>query len=840
MIPILYEGNETEFLTNGIGRLSDAISCTVEENLNGLYELEMQYPITGIHYGDIETDRLILATPFDGGDPQPFRIYQISRALNGIVTINAEHISYLLNRVVVMPFQAASLATALEGLKNNAANNCPFTFSTTKSGSNTFTVSEPQPLRGLLGGQSGSILDVYGKGEYEFDRWTVKLSTSRGSDQGVTLRYGKNITELVRDSNISNAYTGIVPFWADADGDLVVLPEKIIWSTHRDAFAHEIIKAVDFSSEWQDIPTIAQLRARATAYVTANEGWKLNDNIKVSFVALWQTEEYKNIAVLERVHMGDTVTVIYEALGVESSAKVIRTVYDVLLERFDEIELGTAKNTLAQAIADPILEEVPSNSDMEQAIAHGTKLITGGLGGYVYMKPNASGQPEEILVMDDPDYTQATKLWRFNKNGIGFSKTGYNGEYKYAWTMDGAFYTDWVSAGKMTANLIKTGKITGQESGSMTIDVDAGTITLGNSNKLRITAGNFQLDSSGNVTITGKITATSGSIAGFNISNSANGNTSANGGHIYSKSLWGHSGDGTYEYEIGLKNDTSDSQTSGSGFLGFYIKRITKGARWDGTNENMFYVRHDGYLYAQNANVKGTIHATGGTFSGNITSTGIISGGEIRQTVTNGNSHGFDPIDNTGTIGSIKDGVVTCGALTINKGASLYAQGADALGYDGIYTEGHFATEGPIWIGSGDHNYDEMLDVRGGIWCRDIIVSNPGSISDRQFKDNIEDINEKSAEAFILGLKPVSYVYTDEPWKVRHGFIAQDVREIAYDNWGLVSDRTNTRTQIKYLTLSYQDIMADMVSVIQKQHKRIDELEERLARIEALLSADLK
>ena len=512
MIPILYEGNETEFLTNGIGRLSDAISCTVEENLNGLYELEMQYPITGIHYGDIETDRLILATPFDGGDPQPFRIYQISRALNGIVTINAEHISYLLNRVVVMPFHAASLATALEGLKNNAANNCPFTFSTTKSGSNTFTVSEPQPLRGLLGGQSGSILDVYGKGEYEFDRWTVKLSTSRGSDQGVTLRYGKNITELVRDSNISNAYTGIVPFWADADGDLVVLPEKIIWSTHRDAFAHEIIKAVDFSSEWQDIPKIAQLRARATAYVTANEGWKLNDNIKVSFVALWQTEEYKNIAVLERVHMGDTVTVIYEALGVESSAKVIRTVYDVLLERFDEIELGTAKNTFAQAIADPILEEVPSNSDMEQAIAHGTKLITGGLGGYVYMKPNASGKPEEILVMDDPDYTKATKLWRFNKNGIGFSKTGYNGEYKYAWTMDGAFYTDWVTAGRMTAALIKTGIITGQK-GSMQIDVDNGTITLGDK-ALVVNATNFKLTSAGDVTISGTIKALKGFIGG--------------------------------------------------------------------------------------------------------------------------------------------------------------------------------------------------------------------------------------------------------------------------------------------------------------------------------------
>lgn len=757
MIPILYEGNETEFLTNGIGRLSDAISCTVEENLNGMYELEMQYPITGIHYGDIETDRLILATPFDGGDPQPFRIYQISRAINGIVTINAEHISYLLNRVVVMPFQATSCATALDGLKSNAANNCPFTFSTTKTGSSTFTVSEPQPLRALLGGQKGSILDVYGKGEYEFDRWAVRLSTSRGSDHGVTLRYGKNLTELVRDSDISNAYTGIVPFWANGDGEIVLLPGKIVWSEHRNAFAHEIVKAVDFSSEWQEAPTVAQLRARATAYVTANEGWTVSDNIKVSFVALWQTEEYKNIAVLERVHMGDTVTVIYEALGVEASAKVIRTVYDVLLERYDEIELGTAKNTLAQAIADPILEEVPTSSDMEQAIAHGTKLITGGLGGYVYMKPNASGQPEEILVMDDPDYTQATKLWRFNKNGIGFSKTGYNGEYKYAWTMDGAFYTDWVTAGRMTANLIKTGKITGQKSGSMTIDVDEGTITLGNSNKLRITAGNFTLDSSGNVSITGKFTSQSGNVK-----------TMLDTGimSVYrNNSLMGKLGMVTFNNKpaMALACDNANGLALSIGNTAYYVL-------------NRSGMDYTGYGFRH-------------YFRGDLYT-------ESRYKM--GNGYGW---------GASSD-------REVSIGCDVKVGGEGAYGFLTVLLGGKFG-------GNVEANAFEQT-------------------SDRNKKQEITSLRDEEALRVIMGLKPVTFRWRKpegglEPdTRLHHGFIAQDIRELVLDDWGITTERDEG------LTLNYTELLADAVSVIQQQQTKIDELETRLARLEALLEGDGK
>ena len=740
MIPILYEGNETQFLTNGIGRLSSATSCTVEENLNGPYELTMEYPMTGIHYEDLQVDRIISAVPFDGGDPQPFRIYSIERNLNGTVEVRAEHISYLLNKIVVMPFQATSCADALSKLKTNAANSCPFTFSTTKTVVNTYTVDTPQPIRGLLGGQDGSILDVFGKGEYEFDKFDVKLWTNRGADHGVTLRYGKNITELVRDSDITNAYTGIVPYWTNGEGTIVTLPEKVVWSEHRDAFTYDLVKDVDLSSYWEEAPTVAQLRTRAQTYVENNEGWKLSDNIKVSFVALWQTEEYKDIAVLERVHMGDTVTVIYEALGVEASAEVCRTVYNVLLDRYDEIELGSAKNTLAQTIAEPILEEVPTSSDMERAIANGTRLISGGLGGYICMKPNATGQPEEILIMDDPDYTQAHKMWILNKNGIGYTDQGYGSTINYAWTMDGAFYTNWVTAGLMSANIMKTGKITGQSTGStMEIDIDGGTISCGNK-ELKVNATNFKLKSNGDCEMTGKVTASSGQIGDCTI------------------------GDGLQYGKTSYTDPVAGMYLGPDGFA------VGKNGQYTG-----FRVKADG-----------------------------------------------TPIAN-------------------------YLKFIDNAGHESSYgfwcdSYGRIKSGGPIWVN------EEHSSIGGGNYIQSpsIIDGYQRLDSDRRVKKNIRYMSMDECTDFILALKPVEYEFNDERqaeapdyWRgVRHGFIAQDVVEV-------LGDEAESRAIVNknwqgFYEFKYDELTADLVGICQQQQKRINDLEQRLASIEALLEGDGK
>lgn len=458
MIPILYEGNETNFTSNGLGRLADAISCKVVEERNATYELEMTYPVSGVHYSDLAENRIILAQPFDGGLTQPFIIYKITKPLNGIVTVNAEHISYRLSGIVVMPFEASTPAAAIAGIKTYSATTNPFNFTTDKTNPGNFRVAVPTGARELLCGSSGSILDVYGKGDYEFNRFDVILRVNRGSDNGVTIRYGKNLTDLKSILDTTGVYTGIAPYWADGDGNVITLPEKVILSDHVSDFPFKIIKSVDFSERWEETPTEAQLRTAAQTYVTNNEGWKIKNNIDVSFVALWNTEEYKNIAPLERVKMCDTVHIVYPKLGVNFTTKVVRTDYDVLQEKYNAITLGDTYYTLGSVFSEEIAKsQEEQSSHMQKAIAHATKLITGGLGGHVVFNLNADGEPQEILIMDTDNIQTAVSVIRMNKNGIGFSTNGYNGPFHTAWTIDGHFVADYIDTGTLHADLIKAG-----------------------------------------------------------------------------------------------------------------------------------------------------------------------------------------------------------------------------------------------------------------------------------------------------------------------------------------------------------------------------------------------
>lgn len=515
MIPILYESTETTFTSNGIGRLSDAVSCVVSEERNGPYELEMEYPTTGIHYSDIQLFRIIFAVPADGKSGQPFEIYDISRPLNGVVTVRAWHLSYRLNKIVVKPFTAASCSAALTGLKNNSTTTNPFTFGTDKNVSANFAVKTPTECRGLLGGQAGSILNVFGKGDYEFDKFQVYLYTNRGADNGVTIRYGKNLTDLDADIGMDTVYTGIVPFYYNEEtADLVTINGLVLWGDHRSDYPVDMVKPVDLSDKWEEsAPTKAQLLSAAQSYMDSNPGWELNTNLKVSFVALADTVEYKNVSALQRVNLCDTVTIIHEGLGVSATAKVVKTEYNVLLERYDSIELGTASVSLGQAIEDTIInsDAVPTTSEMQRAIQNGTALITGNSGGYVVLKKNANGQPEELLVMDSPNINMAVNVWRWNSSGLGFSPNGYSGPYNTAWTYDGKFYVDWVTAGAINAALVNTGTISSAD-GKVQIVLSE----TGNTGQLIVNSSNFKLDGSGNLKITGEVNASSGKIGGAN------------------------------------------------------------------------------------------------------------------------------------------------------------------------------------------------------------------------------------------------------------------------------------------------------------------------------------
>lgn len=462
MIPILFSADATSFNNNGLGALADCTSCKVTEKRNGEYILTMQYPLDGIHFKDIQKSCIIWVKPSDGANNQAFRIYKTKKPINGIVTIEAEHISYQLSMIPVMPFTAESASAALQGLKTNAAEPCPFFFYTDKQTIATYTQEQPASIRSRLGGVSGSILDVYG-GEYEFDNYDVHLWANRGSDKGVTIRYGKNLIDLKQEENIQNVVTGVVPFFANED-TLVTLPEKVVESEYVDLYPYPRTVILDLSSEWTDeVPTVEQLRQRAQKYIEDNDIGIPKVSIDVSFIALWQTEEYKDIAPLERVNLCDTVTIIFEKLGIEVKAKVISTEYDVLRERYTKIEVGDAKSTLATTIVNidstTNTKIQTATSFLQKAIVHATDMITGGLGGYVYLKPNADGYPEEILIMDSPDIETAVNIWRWNKNGLGFSSNGYAGPYGTAITSDGQIVADYITAGTLNGDLIQAGTV---------------------------------------------------------------------------------------------------------------------------------------------------------------------------------------------------------------------------------------------------------------------------------------------------------------------------------------------------------------------------------------------
>lgn len=461
MIPILFEPKTNNFNSNGLGRLMDATSCLVTEERNGAYELVMQYPLDGILCEDIKMASLIFAEPGGGQEPQPFSVYKISKPIKGIITINAEHISYQLSYIPCAPFASKTAAGALAGFEQHAAEACPYTFWTDKTTSGDFAVAVPSSIRSRLGGVKGSILDVYG-GEFEFDRYTVKLWEHRGTDKGVVLRYGKNITDLKQEENISNTITGIYPYWADSEGNLVELPEKVISSDKAANFPYPRTVPVDFSSEFQERPSEAELRSAGEAYMKSHNIGIPSVNIHVSFVPLWQAEEYKDLALLESVKLCDVITVEYEKLGVKAKAKIVRTVYDVVKGRYQSLEIGDVRATLASTIAGQAQEIVdkPSKGFLDEAVKNATNWLTGVNGGYVLLHKNANGQPYEILIMDTDDIETAKNVWRWNQNGWGHSKNGYHGPYAMAATIDNGIVADFITAGTMLADRIKGGTLT--------------------------------------------------------------------------------------------------------------------------------------------------------------------------------------------------------------------------------------------------------------------------------------------------------------------------------------------------------------------------------------------
>ena len=542
MIPILYktitEGTvPTDY---GLGSLTDCLKAEVKEERNGIYELTLEYAAEGIHAEDIQPNRFIKVKPNATDNPQLLRIYKVGKAINGRFEILARHIGYDLSGKVITGGSAGSCVEACALLQSKAGN---FTINTDKTVSAPFSVSEPSSVRSWFGGKQGSLLDVYG-GEWKYDNYTASLLQSRGTDRGVYIRYGKNLTELNQDVSIENLATGIVPFFIDTNGNKTVgtkVSTGLVLDVDRDL-------AIDFSQDVDpesSTPIATQLANLANRYIANNDLTNVFNNITLNFVQLE--------GLTERVDLCDTVHIVFEPLGITATAKCIATVWDVLNERYIQTTFGSAKTNIADTIATQAKEvsQVPSKSFMNEAITRATELITGNLGGYVILHDaDGDGKPDEILIMNTEDPATATEVWRWNKSGLAYGNS-YSGPFsKLALTSDGQIVATAITSGTLNADLIKAGTISDTQ-GNSSINMTNGQATL-----YQLKAkGNFTLvDSSDNIRAYLSHTVSDGSILALRKNSDTNICamwTGTNGGQFY---LYNTAGDPRVRLFVGNSN----------------------------------------------------------------------------------------------------------------------------------------------------------------------------------------------------------------------------------------------------------------------------------------------
>ena len=351
MIPILYAKNESVFSHNGIGVLKDTVSAIVTEERNGIYECDFEYPITGANFDKIQIGNIIGVTHDDSGDVQPFDIVSYSRPIDGVVTFHAVHISYRQSYITMTGGTINDLATALAFCKHgtNLGNDGnPFTYWTDKDSTGYCSAIGiiPRSVRSVLGGVEGSILDAYG-GEYEWDKWSVRLYNARGQSRDFSIRYGVNMLDYEEDTDTQGTFSKCIPYWTDGTDTVVagVVTSNGTTVTNRDECV-----PLDLSERYETAPTQAQLESAALSYLDTNNTFIPQQSIQVEFVRLQDMGEFADYQNLLECNLCDTINVIFPDYNTSGRFKIVKTVWDVLMDRYDSMELGSLSTTLAEAL----------------------------------------------------------------------------------------------------------------------------------------------------------------------------------------------------------------------------------------------------------------------------------------------------------------------------------------------------------------------------------------------------------------------------------------------------------------------------------------------------------
>jgi phage minor structural protein len=352
MIPILYESNETQFTSNGLGRLRDCIECLITEERNGIYECDFSYPMDGAHFDDIILGRIIAVTHDDSGDVQPFDIVSYSKPIEGVVKFHAVHISYRQLYLTCYGSNVNSISEAFQLFATAQPSN-PFSYDADFS-SNAFMAAAdttPRSVRQMIGGVEGSFLDAYG-GEIEWDRFNVHFRKQRGIKRDFSIRHGVNMLDFNDDTDYSCSYSSCIPFWHGQDStgnEITVIGSRVDYNGASYNGRNDCVP-LDLTEKFESQPTSAQLESMATSAMNLKRPNLPSQNIKVDFLRLQDMSGYEQFESLLQCNLCDTITVVFPRYNMEGDFKIVRTVYDTLAERYVEMELGALSTTLAEAL----------------------------------------------------------------------------------------------------------------------------------------------------------------------------------------------------------------------------------------------------------------------------------------------------------------------------------------------------------------------------------------------------------------------------------------------------------------------------------------------------------
>jgi phage minor structural protein len=762
MYPTLYEQIDnvgTVPVDNGLGILTDCLECMVTEERNGIYELTLKYPTSGIHAKELKERRILKAKPNYTDDPQLFRIYNIGKELNGSFTVNARHITYDLSGYVITTGTAVNAGDACLLLEEKTPG---WTITTDKDVTANFNIYEPSSVRSWFGGKEGSLLDVYGTAEWKYDNFECKLLQHRGVNRGVKVKYAKNLLTLTQDLDSDNVITGVLPFWKDSQTNEVIIGQTQSTSVSLDV---PNVYTLDCSSTFQEKPTVAQLNTEAIKYISNHNTQFVKQNIKLDFLQIGQLKD--------RVDLCDIVEIEYPDFNISGTAKCITTKWDVIKERYDSIEIGEPKTNISDTIVsvEKSSQNAITQTQMSGAISRATALITGNSGGYIVMHDNnGDGQPDELLIMNAPDISTATKVWRWNLSGLGYSNTGYDGNYGLAMTIDGEIVADKVSTGVLQ-----------DQAGNNSWNLNSGaahfkslSVVVGSSTK--------QVGSALNSLETNKV--------------------------------------GTNEVRTKFAADAT-SITIQSGTITFKSNTFV-------VNSTNFSVTNTGVVKASDFSANSAIKLYNSSWGTKYAEIGVITSGNQQFPAFNINhSNGTPRVkiysnpsgSNVGTVETYgSNGKMAASLSSASTGGYLKCYDTNAVSKAEI---GSIMTIIPGG-GTGDAGQIVVKDVNasatinlagasGNVRCVSLTQT-----SSRKAKENIKDLTEDEARK-VLNLKPVTYDFKNKSQGTNmRGFIAEDVLEV-------IPELVKKDEELP--SLDYIAIIPYLTKMVQLQENRINKLE---------------